>query len=102
MATVTLESADGKKTTTVVTREPMALADLIDDSEAPIPFSCRSASCATCHIEVLEGEDAFFPPEDEELEVLDAIQTPPPRFRLACCARLREFDGRVHVRAQNE
>jgi ferredoxin len=102
MPTVTFEAADGKRTVTVVDPRGGPIADMIDDSEAPIPFSCRSASCATCHIEVLEGEDAFFPPEDEELDVLDAISSTPPHYRLACCAKLKPGDAVVRVRAQNE
>lgn len=102
MPRVTFESSDGNVKKTVDAPDGGALADLCDDHEAPIPFSCRSASCATCHIEVLEGEDAFFPPEDEELDVLDAIISSPPRFRLACCAKLKPGGATVVVRAQNE
>lgn len=102
MPNVTFESSDGSVTKTVSAPDGGALADLIDDSEAPIPFSCRSASCATCHIEVLEGEDAFLPPEDEELDVLEAVFSEPPKFRLACCAKLKPGPAAVRVKAQNE
>jgi ferredoxin len=102
MPEITFESSDGSQKKTVNAPDGGALADLCDDHAAPIPFSCRSASCATCHIEVLEGETALLPPEDEELDVLDAICSTPPRFRLACCAKLRPGPGRVIVRAQNE
>jgi ferredoxin len=102
MPRITFESSDATRRTTVEAPEGGAIADLCDDHEAPIPFSCRSASCATCHIEVLEGEDAFLPPEDEELDVLDAIASQPPRFRLACCAQLKPGAGVVVVRAQND
>jgi ferredoxin len=102
MPTVTFESSDGSRQVTVTAPEGGALADLCDDHEAPIPFSCRSASCATCHVEVLEGQEAFLPPEDEELDVLDAIQSPPPRHRLACQAKLAPGAATVRVRAQNE
>lgn len=102
MPTVTFESSDGSIKKTVEAADGAALADLCDDHEAPIPFSCRSASCATCHIEVLEGPDALLPPEDEELDVLEAIASPPPKFRLACCARLKPGGGTVRVRAQND
>jgi ferredoxin len=102
MVKVTFESSDGSLRTTAEAPEGGSLADLCDDTEAPIPFSCRSASCATCHIEVLEGQEAFFDPDDEELDVLDAIQSPPPRFRLACCAKLKPGPAVVRVRAQNE
>jgi ferredoxin len=102
MAKVTMESSDGTIVKTAELPDGGSLADLCDDTEAPIPFSCRSASCATCHVEVLEGQDALLPPEDEELDVLDAIQSPPPRFRLACCAKLKPGPAVVRVRAQNE
>src|SRR5688572_2169805 len=102
MPKVTFESSDGTSKKTVDAPEGGAIADLCDDHAAPIPFSCRSASCATCHIEVLEGADALLPPEDEELDVLDAIASRPPRFRLACCAKLRPGAGLVVVRAQND
>jgi ferredoxin len=102
MPTVTFESHDGSVKKTVSVPDGGALADVIDDAEAPIPFSCRSASCATCHIEVLEGADAFTAPEPEELDVLEAVFSEPPRFRLACCAKLKPGPATVRVRAQNE
>ena len=102
MPIVTFESSDGAIKKTVAAPNGGALADLCDDHEAPIPFSCRSASCATCHIEVLEGAEALLPPEDEELDVLDAIDAKPPKYRLACCAKLKAGAGTGRVRAQNE
>jgi 2Fe-2S ferredoxin len=102
MATVIFESCDGKRRISVEAPNGASLADLCDDHEAPIPFSCRSASCATCHVEVLEGQDALLPPEAEELDVLDAISSQSPRFRLACCAKAKPGPARVHVKAQNE
>lgn len=102
MPTITFESSDAKIKKTVAAPNGGSVADLCDDHEAPIPFSCRSASCATCHIEVLEGEDAFLPPSAEELDVLEAIDSHPPKFRLACCAQLKPGNAVVRVRAQND
>ena len=98
MPEITFESSDGSQKKTVNAPEGGALADLCDDHAAPIPFS----SCATCHIEVIEGADALLPPEEEELDVLDAVCSKPPKYRLACCAKLRAGAGKVIVRAQNE
>jgi ferredoxin len=75
-----------------------ALIDLCDERSACIPFSCRSASCGTCRVEVLEGGDRLDPPKDEELEVLDIFGDDPTRRRLACQAQLRAGPGRVRVR----
>lgn len=103
MPTIRFESHDGSRQTTAEAPNGGALADICDDTAAPIPFSCRSASCATCHVEVLEGESLLAPPEDEELDVLDAISAPPPKNRLCCQAKLQPgASGDVRVRAQNE
>ena len=47
------------------------LGDFCDEHEAAVPFSCKSASCGTCRVVILEGEDLLDAPEDEELEVLE-------------------------------
>jgi 2Fe-2S ferredoxin len=79
-----------------------ALVDLCDQLNAPIPFSCRSASCGTCRLVVLEGANLLVEAEDEELQVLDAFGQAPPDRRLACQARLRAGSGLVRVRAARD
>jgi ferredoxin len=74
------------------------LVDLCDERNAPVPFSCRSASCGTCRVDVLEGADLLEPPRDEELDVLDIFGDDPARRRLACQARIRGESGRIRVR----
>lgn len=74
------------------------LVDLSDDALAPIPFSCRSASCGTCHVEVIEGADLLEPAEPRENELLVLLRAG-PRDRLACQARVRAGPGRLRVRA---
>ena len=44
----------------------------------------------------------LLPPDEDEKDVLDAVLSAPPKFRLACCAKLRPGPGKVTVRAQNE
>lgn len=77
------------------------LVDVCDEHEAPVPFSCRSASCGTCRIDVLEGLDELEPPSDEEADVLRLFADPPTR-RLACSARLRPGEGVVVIRPADE
>jgi ferredoxin len=79
--------------------EGAALVDLCDAHEAPIPFSCRSASCGTCRIHVLEGADDLLPPAEDELDLLDVFNLKPPHVRLACQARLRPGATRLQVKA---
>ena len=100
MPTVVFE---GKKRRVLVEApEGGALVDLIDESGAPVPFSCRSASCATCRIHVLEGAELFTEAEDEELAILDVFGVSPDEQRLACQAKLRPVSGKIRVRAENE
>src|SRR5277367_325965 len=79
-----------------------ALVDLCDEHDAPIPFSCRSASCGTCRLVVLEGAHLLAEAEDEELQVLDAFGQGPPDRRLACQAKLLAGGGVVRVRAARD
>jgi len=76
-----------------------ALIDLCDEASAPIPFSCRSASCGTCRIHVLEGAEDLLPAAEDELDLLDVFNQKPPLVRLTCQAKLGPNATRVHVKA---
>lgn len=76
-----------------------ALIDLCNDHDAPIPFSCRSASCGTCRIHVLEGAEELLPAAEDELDLLDVFNLKPPLVRLTCQAKLRPGATRVWVKA---
>jgi adenylate cyclase len=74
-----------------------ALVDVCDAAQAPVPFSCRDASCGTCLVEILEGEhllDAMKPTEQLVLLRLGAVAG----HRLACRARFTADEGRVRLR----
>lgn len=74
------------------------LLDICDESIAPIPFSCRSATCGTCHVEVLEGAELLAPPEPDEQELL-SILGGDEKHRLACQVRVQGGPGLVRLRA---
>jgi ferredoxin len=74
------------------------LVDLCDEHKAPVPFSCRSASCGTCRIDVLEGAHLLGPPGADELEVLHLFGDDPARCRLACQVRISAGSGRLRIR----
>jgi 2Fe-2S ferredoxin len=78
-----------------------SLADLCDAHDAPVPFSCRSASCGTCRCAVVEGADLLSAPEDEELDILDMFNSP-KNHRLACCAKVKGGAGKVHLKPVND
>lgn len=98
MPTLRFYDAEGELALEVDFPEGGRLVDICDDYEAPIPFSCRSASCGTCRIDILEGLDQLEPPSEDEADVL-AIFADPPTRRLACSARLRGGPGLVSIRA---
>ncbi len=74
------------------------LLDICDETSAAVPFSCRSASCGTCRVDVLEGADLLEPPADDELDILDLFGDDPARCRLACQIRLKGGEGRLRIR----
>jgi ferredoxin len=86
-ATKTIEAPDGG-----------ALVDLCDEHFAPVPFSCRSASCGTCHTEVLVGIELFTPAEPEEQELLDLLGGG-STSRLACQAAVRPGPGLIRLKS---
>jgi 2Fe-2S ferredoxin len=76
-----------------------SFVDACDEYEAPIPFCCRSASCGTCRVELLEGAEHLLPPAEDELDVLDMYGELSSRVRLACQAKLRPIEATVRFRA---
>lgn len=74
-----------------------ALVDACDDARAPVSFSCRSASCGTCRVEVLAGAALLEPAAAEERAVLSVFAAA-PSHRLACQAIVRAGAGLVALR----
>ena len=74
------------------------LVDICDEHFAPVPFSCRSASCGTCHSEVLEGIELFAPAEPLEQELLDLLGGT-ATSRLACQAEVLPGPGLIRLKS---
>jgi adenylate cyclase len=74
-----------------------ALLDVCDDAQAPVPFSCRDASCGTCLVEVVEGGQVLDAMEPTERLVLLRLGAG-PGHRLACRARFARDDGVLRLR----
>ncbi len=100
MPTIVFEPPTGAPKTAEAP-EGGAVADICDAHDAPVPFSCRSASCGTCRVEVLEGANLLLAPEDEELDILDMFAAP-KTHRLACCAKMKAGPGRIRLRPIND
>jgi 2Fe-2S ferredoxin len=99
MPVVVFERAKAEPGEPIVVQVPEggALVDVCDEHAAPVPFSCKSANCGTCRVEVLEGAAELLPPEDEELDVLEIFASP-PTHRLACQAKMRAGLATLRVR----
>jgi 2Fe-2S ferredoxin len=104
MPTVIFERRAGEPGAPLVVLVPEggALVDVCDDHAAPVPFSCKSASCGTCRVEILEGDTELLPAADDELDVLDLFASPPPGHRLACQAKMKPGLATLRVRATEE
>lgn len=92
-----LETLFGKAKTVDVP-EGGALVDVCDEHYAPVPFSCRSATCGTCHIMIVEGAEHLEPPGEVEAELLSVLRGP-ASGRLACQAVLKPEPGVVRLRS---
>jgi ferredoxin len=73
------------------------MIDICDETRAPVAFSCRSASCGTCRVEVVAGALLLEPPQRDELEVLE-IFAESPAHRLACRMRVRPGPGLIQIK----
>lgn len=75
------------------------LVDVTDDHpESDVPYSCRSASCGTCRVQVLEGGEGLGEPEEDELDVLEIFGDDPKRVRLCCQIRLERDVPKLTLR----
>ena len=79
-----------------------SLMDACDEAAAPVPFSCRSTSCATCRVDVLEGIELLEPPGEDELGVLAIFGDDPGKRRMACASKVRPGEGLIRVRATED
>ena len=94
MATVRFEPSGFETEVTPGTR----FVDVTDEYPgAQVPYSCRSASCGTCRVEVVEGASAMTPPEDDELEVLEVFGDD-DGVRLCCQLQLASETDMVVLR----
>ena len=97
MITVYVEDAAGTRNPIEVpTDMNLSLMEVLKAAEYGVQATCGGmALCATCHVEVLEGDD-FMEPTDAELDILDTLPEVEDASRLACQMRLTdEMDGLV-------
>ena len=98
MPKIVFEGSTAGRAKVVERPEGGDLLEICDEVLAPVPFSCRSATCATCEVKVLEGMEWLEPPNDEEADLLEILGGRPER-RIACQVQVRSGHGVVRLRA---
>ncbi len=59
------------------------LTEIVAKSGADVTFGCKSGTCGTCRIRILEGADNLSAPSREESDFLRKLRRP-SNERLAC------------------
>lgn len=98
LITIYVEEDSGeRRAIEVPTDIQLSLMEVLKASEYPIQATCGGmALCATCHIEVLEGDEKYQEATDPELEMLDTLPEVTFTSRLACQMPIQEdMDGLV-------
>lgn len=98
MIKFTIETPDNTRQTIEIPEDiSMNLMEVLKASEYQIPATCGGmALCATCQIQVVEGQDSLPAPGDQELDMLDTLPEAGPDNRLACQIPVnKELDGTV-------
>lgn len=94
MITFEVQSTEGERTVIEVPDGiNLNLMEVLRASEYPIEATCGGmALCATCYVEVLEGQEHLGGPTEAELDMLDTLPSSNSRSRLACQIKI---DGRL-------
>jgi len=96
MVNITVEDKNGtRQDLELPTDMGLSLMEVLKASEYNILATCGGmALCATCHVEVLEGDDKLPELNDPEYDMLDTLPDATPDSRLACQLRISdEMEG---------
>lgn len=100
---ITVEDREGNVTDLVApTDMGLSLMEFLKASEYDVLATCGGmALCATCCVDVLEGEEKLNEMSDDEYAMLDTLPDLLPNSRLACQIQLKpEMEGlkvRLHA-----
>lgn len=104
MADITFYVAEenGEQTPiTVPTDMGLSLMEVLKGSDYPILATCGGmALCATCHIELLDGEANA--PTDAELDMLDTLFNTTAQSRLSCQIKIAALSDGAVLRLRGE
>ncbi len=60
------------------------LSEVLDTTNSPVLFGCRTGICGTCVVKVIEGAGSVDEPSSDELEVLELCKGEGKDTRLSC------------------
>jgi 2Fe-2S ferredoxin len=102
---ITVEDREGNVAELIApTDMGLSLMEFLKASEYDVLATCGGmALCATCCVDVIEGEEKLNEVSDDEYAMLDTLPDLLPNSRLACQLQLNpEMDGlRVRLHAQS-
>jgi ferredoxin len=96
MIKITVEDRDGQTREIEVPSDiNLSLMEVLKASEYNIMATCGGmALCATCHVQVLEGQEKLRSANDMELDMLDTLPDAGFDSRLSCQIRIsKQLDG---------
>lgn len=104
MVTFTVEDHDGNRQTVEAPDDMgLSLMEILKASEYPVLATCGGmALCATCHVEILEGNDELGNASDVELDQLENLPEYYPTSRLACQVRINTMLEGAVVKLRGE
>lgn len=93
MINFTIEDLDGNRENVSAPDDMgLSLMEVLKASEYPVLATCGGmALCATCHVEILDGEEDLGVATDAELDQLETLPEFYPTSRLACQVRISEM-----------
>lgn len=65
-------------------------SEVLNSSNSPVLFGCRTGVCGTCLVEVLSGEAEIDAPTGAEKEILEVFAPGNEKARLACQLTVNE------------
>lgn len=81
----------------------LSLMELLVANEYDVLATCGGmALCATCCVDVLEGEDSLVPMSDDEYAMLDTLPDLLPNSRLACQLKINPAMHNMKVKLHAE
>jgi 2Fe-2S ferredoxin len=92
MINITVENRDGERRALEVPDDMnLSLMEALKAYEYNILATCGGmALCATCHVQVLQGQQGLPPMNDAEMDMLDTLPDAGNDSRLACQLRVDE------------